>query len=141
MLVRKFREERGDGDDKELRGTITRAIDASPTLRNKKDLIEDFVDSISASGAIDEEWNRFMAAKREAELDKIITAEGLRPEETRAFIETVFRDGAIQTAGTSITKVLPPTSRFSARGGHGEKKQTVLAKLSEFFDRFFGLSS
>ena len=141
MLVQKYREERGDGDDKELRSTITRAVDASPSLRNKKDLIEDFVDSVSASGAIDEEWNRFVAARREAELDRIITAEGLHPEGTRAFIETAFRDGAVQAAGTSITKVLPPTSRFSAEGGHGEKKQIVLAKLSEFFDRFFGLSS
>jgi type I restriction enzyme, R subunit len=141
MLVQKYREERGNGDDRELRSTITRAVDASPTLRNKKDLIEDFVGSMSASGAVDEEWNRFVAVRREAELDRIITVEGLRPEETRAFIETAFLDGAVQATGTSITKVLPPTSRFSAGGGHGEKKQIVLAKLSEFFDRFFGLSA
>ncbi|MHB8706728.1 MAG: hypothetical protein ACYC77_09455 [Coriobacteriia bacterium] len=25
--------------------------------------------------------------------------------------------------------------------GHGEKKQRVLAKLAEFFERFFGLGS
>jgi type I restriction enzyme, R subunit len=141
MLVQKYREERGDGDDKELRSTIARAVDASPTLRNKKDLIEDFVDSVSTTGAIDEEWNRFVAAKREAELNAIITTEGLRPDKTRAFIETSFRDGEIRSAGTAITKVLPPTSRFSAGGGHGEKKQIVLGKLSEFFERFFGLSA
>ena len=38
--VQKYREERGDGDDKELRAGISRAIDSSPSLRNKKDLIE-----------------------------------------------------------------------------------------------------
>jgi type I restriction enzyme R subunit len=141
MLVQKYREERGDGDDKELRSTIIRAVDASPTLRNKKDLIEDFVESVSATGAIDEEWSRFVAAKREGELNAIITIEGLRPDETRAFIEAAFRHGAIQSAGTAITNVLPPTSRFSAGGGHREKKQIVLAKLSKFFERFFGLSA
>ena len=141
MLVQKYREKRGDGDDKELRSTITRAVDASPTLRNKRDLIEDFIDSVSATGAIDEEWIRFMAARRETELDAIIMTEGLRPDETRAFIETAFRRGAIQSAGTAITKVLSPTSRFSASGGHGEKKQIVIARLNEFFDRFFGLGA
>lgn len=141
MLVQKYRNERGDGDDKEIRTSISRAVDASPSLRNKKDLIEDFVDSVSANGEIDEEWRAFVRARREAELDAIIESEGLRPDETHAFIESAFSDGAIQTTGTAITKVLPPGSRFSAGGGHSEKKQRVLEKLSGFFERFFGLSS
>jgi type I restriction enzyme R subunit len=139
MLVEKWRESRGDGSDTELRVSIARAVDASPSLRNKKDLIEAFVDSVSASGEIDREWQAFILARRAAELDAIIEAEGLRSKETRAFIETAFRDGAIQSTGTAITKVLPPVSRFSPDGGHGEKKQRVLAKLGEFFERFFGL--
>jgi len=141
MLVQKYREERGDGDDKEIRAEITRAVDASPTLRNKKDLIEDFVDSLSADGEIDQEWRAFIAAKREAELATIITGENLRPAATRAFVETAFRDGQIRTSGTAITKVLPPVSRFAPSGGHGEKKQRVIQKLGAFFERFFGLSS
>ncbi|TAM66470.1 MAG: type I restriction endonuclease subunit R [Microbacteriaceae bacterium] len=141
MLVDKHRKERGDGDDKEIRAEITRAVDSSPSLRNKKDLIEDFVDRVSVNGEIDEEWNRFVAARREAELEEIIANENLRPDETRAFIEGAFRDGVIRTGGTAITKVLPPTSRFSPGGSHGEKKQRVIEKLGAFFERFFGLSS
>jgi type I restriction enzyme R subunit len=141
MLVEKWRASHGDGDDTEIRASIGRAVDASPSLRNKKDLIEAFVDSVSASGEIDKEWQAFILSRRAAELDAIIEAEGLRSEETRAFIETAFRDGAIQATGTAITKVLPPVSRFSPDGGHGEKKQRVLAKLGEFFERFFGLGS
>jgi type I restriction enzyme R subunit len=141
MLVQKYRDQRGDGDDKEIRAEITRAIDASPSLRNKKDLIEAFVDRVSATGAIDEEWTTYVAARRAAELDKIIEDEGLRADETREFVERAFRDGSIQSSGTAITRVLPPVSRFSADGGHGETKQRVLAKLGEFFERFFGLGS
>jgi len=140
MLVAKYREQFGDGQDKEVRAEISRAVDASPTLRNKKDLIEAFVDAVSVDGAVDEEWQAFVAAKREAELDAIIRDESLRAEETRAFIESAFRDGALRTTGTEITKVLPPTSRFSADGGHGEKKQRVIERLGAFFDRFLGLS-
>ncbi|MDF2049864.1 type I restriction endonuclease subunit R [Arthrobacter sp. Cr_A7] len=141
MLVHKYRAERGDGDDKEIRAEITRAVDASPSLRNKKDLIEDFVDSLSADGEIDQEWRAFIIAKRESELNAIIEDENLRPDETRIFMETAFRDGQILTTGTGITNVLPPTSRFSRTGGHGERKQSVIAKLSAFFERFFSLSS
>jgi type I restriction enzyme R subunit len=141
MLVQKYRDERGDGDDKEIRAEITRAVDASPSLRNKKDLIEDFVDNISVDGEIDQEWRAFIAAKRESELETIIADENLRPDETRVFVETAFRDGQIRTSGTAITKVLPPVSRFSADGGHGEKKQRVIKKLGAFFERFLGLSS
>ncbi len=141
MLVEKWRAAYGDGEDKEIRASISRAVDASPSLRNKKDLIEAFVDSVSTSGEIDEEWQAFIRARREAELTAIIAAEGLHPDETRAFVEKAFRDGVIQTTGTAITKVLPPVSRFSPDGGHGAKKQRVLAKLGEFFERFFGLGA
>jgi type I restriction enzyme R subunit len=141
MLVQKYRDERGDGDDKEIRAEITRAVDASPSLRNKKDLIEDFVDNISVDGEINEEWGAFIRAKRDAELANIITGENLRADETVAFVETAFRDGQIRTGGTAITKVLPPVSRFSLDGGHGEKKQRVIQKLGKFLERFFGLSS
>lgn len=139
MLVETFRANHGDGDDKDLRAEIARAVDASPSLRNKRDLIEDFVRRVSRSGAVDDEWQAFIAARREAELEAIIADENLRAEAARAFIETAFRDGALRTTGTAITKVLPPESRFSEDGGHGAKKQRVIEKLGAFFERFFGL--
>lgn len=139
LLVQKYRDERGDGDDREIRAEITRAIDASPTLRNKKDLIEAFVDRVSVAGQVDEEWSAFVAARRDAELEQIIRDESLQPDATREFIDRAIRDGALQSTGVAITKVLPPVSRFAADGAHGEKKQRVLDRLGEFFERFFGL--
>lgn len=141
MLVAKMREAKGDGLDVEIRAQITRAVDSSPTLRNKKDLIENFVDSVSATGEINAEWRAFVDTRRTAELNQIIEDEKLKPEETRAFVESAFRDGVIRTTGTAITKVMPATTRFSADGAHGEKKQRVLAKLIAFFERFMGLIS
>ena len=95
MLVEKYREPEGDGDDKEMRAEIARAVDASPSLRNKKDLIEDFVDRVTVDGAVDDAWQAYVAARREAELDAIIAAEGLRAEAARAFVAAAFRDGAL----------------------------------------------
>ncbi|MER7908440.1 type I restriction endonuclease subunit R [Streptomyces sp. NPDC096068] len=143
MLVAKWREARGNGSDKKMDALmdIQRSVDSSPTLRNKKNLIMDFVDRVSASGEIDEEWRTYVDARRTAELDAIISDERLKPEQTKSFIDQAFRDGAIPVTGTAITRILPPTSRFSAAGDHGEKKQRVLARLIEFFERFFGLGA
>lgn len=60
-----------------------------------------------------------MLAKKAEELERIITVENLNAEATRAFIDNAFRDGAIPSAGTAITKVLPLISRFSKDNGHG----------------------
>lgn len=61
-------------------------------------------------------------------MDQIIEYEKVKPEETVAVVEVAFRDGLIRTSGTAITKIIPPTTRFSADGGQGEKKQRVLAE-------------
>lgn len=139
LLVQKYRDERGDGDDREVRAEITRAIDASPSLRNKKELIEAFVDRVSVAGEVDQEWSAYVAARRDAELTQLIADENLQADATREFIDRAFRDGALQTTGVAITGVLPPASRFAPGGAHGEKKQRVLARLGEFFERYFGL--
>ena len=139
MLVARYLEKKGSGEDKEIRIAIHGAVDASPSLRNKKDLIEQFVDALSAKAKVDEEWTAFISARKAQELDRIIAEEGLRADETRAFVEAAFRDGEISVTGTAITKILPPLSRFDKNGSHGQKKQRVLEKLGAFFERFFGL--
>jgi type I restriction enzyme R subunit len=138
MLVRRYLEE-GKGEDKELRAAIDRAVDSSPSLRNKKDLIEQFVDSLTVDATVDEEWQAFVVAKRAHDLDQIIAEEDLDADETRAFVDNAFRDGAIPTAGTAITRVVRPVSRFSASNDHATKKRIALDKLGVFFERYFGL--
>jgi type I restriction enzyme, R subunit len=38
-----------------------------------------------------------------------------------------------------VTGILPPTSRFASDDIYGIKKQTVLDRLTAFFDRYFAL--
>ncbi len=139
LLVQRYRNTRGDGKNKEVLAEIRRAIESSPSLRNKKDLIQEFVDRISTSGTVDEQWNAYIAARRTSELDSIIKEEGLRSDETRAFVERAFREGAIQQSGTAITTILPPVSKFAIQSGYGESKRRVIGKLIEYLDRYLGL--
>lgn len=73
------------------------------------------------------EWNEYVAKQREADLEKIIQEEKLKPEETRRFLENVFQEGEVKTVGTDIDKMMPPVSRFGG-GNRTEKKQTIIEK-------------
>jgi len=139
LLVEQYLKSKGAGEDKEIRATIECAVNSSPSLRNKKDLIIQFVDSVNTKAKVDAQWQSFMAAKKIEELERIIIEENLNAEAAREFIDNAFRDGGIPSGGTAITKILPPVSRFSQNNGHAAKKQSVLGKLAVFFERYFGL--
>jgi len=141
MLVEKYLKKKGSGEGREIRADIERAVNASPSLHNKRDLIEQFVDSVSVSSKVDAAWAPFIEAKKTEELNRIIEDEGLNADETRKFVDNAFRDGAIPVTGTDIMKILPPVSRFDKKNSHGVKKRDVLNKLSVFFERFFVLLS
>ncbi len=138
-LIRKYHS--SNQEDKELLVDINKAIDSSVELRNKKELIEQFISSINADSSVDDDWQSFVNSKKVEELNQIITEENLDRDETYRFIESAFRDGGVQTSGTAITKIMPPVSRFSPDQSRGKKRETVLDKLASFFNKFFDISN
>ena len=136
MLVKKYHDTHCE--DKEVLITINKAIDASPELRSKKQLIETFITGINDVDDVMNEWHEFVVEQRDHDLNAIITEEKLKPEDTRKFMENAFRDGEIKTAGTDIDKLMPPISRFGG-GGRAKKKQGVIDKLKTFFEKYFGI--
>lgn len=138
-LIKKYH---GDHNkNREILVDINKAIDASVELRNKKDLINQFITTLDIHSVVDEDWHRFIEERKIVELEKIIEVEKLKKEETYAFVKNAFRDGAIPTSGTAITKILPPVSIFNPDWRRIEKRESVLQKLMNFFDRFFDISS
>ena len=127
--------------NKELLLDINKAIDSSVELRNKKDLINQFITSLDVHSVVDEDWQNFVDAKKKEELEEIIASEGLDPDATYSFIKNAFRDGNVPTTGTAITKVLPAVSRFSESGERTQKRESVLDKLTRFFEKFFDISA
>jgi len=126
--------------NRELLVDINKAIDSSVELRNKKDLINQFIASLDVHSVVDDDWRKFMDKKKIEELEQIISSEDLDHDATYSFIKNAFRDGSVATTGTAITKVLPPVSRFSPTGERTQKRESVLDKLTKFFERFFDIS-
>ncbi len=138
-LVRKYHE--SHLEDKEIVVKIQKAINASPDLRKKKELIEQFIANLTPQSDVDDDWNSYIRSRMKEQLDEIIAEENLKDNETRDFVEHAFRNGYIQENGTELAGILPPMSRFTPSGDRMKKRETVLERLKEFFDRFFDLIS
>lgn len=136
MLVAKYHD--SNCQDTEILVDIKKAIGGSIELRSKKQLIEDFIAQINTSTDIQKDWQSYIAKKREEELTAIIAEQKLKPEETKTFIENSFRDGVLRTTGIDIDIILPPVSRFGG-GNRSEVKKTVIERLKEFFEKYFGI--
>ena len=148
QLVKQYHED--NCQNKIIIAKIQKAIGSSPELRDKKDLIMKFIERMTPKPGekpkeetdINDEWNDYIERQRDAELQAIIREEGLREKETRKFVAQSFADGYVTTTGIAITKVLPPMPIFGGGAANREKKkQMVLNKLTDFFNKFFGISS
>lgn len=138
MLVAKYHD--SNCTDKEILGSIDKAIKSSLALRSKKELIDNFIERMNVNTNVYDDWNKFVKEQKEIDLKNLITEENLNETETRKFLENSFRDGQVKTTGTDIEKILPPMRRFGG-GNRTEKKQTIIDKIKKFFEKYFGLGN
>ena len=135
MLIEKYHS--GGSKDQKLLDSIHSSVNASLDLREKRDLIEKYLNSRESGEEL--EWNEYIEREKQLALQDLINKNHLKPKETQEFMNRAFRDGEMKTTGTDIDKLMPPISRF---GGNkrDEKKSGIVRKLTEFFDRFLGLN-
>ena len=139
-LVLKYH--KSNSKDKEIKARIGNAIGGSAELRNKRELIENFIERITAKkGDIDivEEWDEHVEKEKAEEIEQIIKDENLKPEETYQFINDCFEMGYLQTVGVAITNILPPMPIFGKGNLRKEKKQRVIDRLTTFFNRYINI--
>ena len=136
MLVKKYHDTHCE--DKEILITIHKAVESSPELRSKKELIECFIRGVNDVDDIMIEWQDYVVEMREQELILIIGQEQLKPVETRKFLDSAFVEGEVKTVGTDIDKILPPVSRFGG-GNRAAKKKKVIDRLMAYFEKYYGI--
>lgn len=138
MLVQKYHD--SNCQDKVIIADVERAITSSYDLRNKRDLIESFIDGLDRSEDVTTDWRRYVEKARESELAAIIAEENLDDARTRELVERSFRDGGIPESGTEVSSLmLRKPSRFGKSGAYETMKQRVMDRLKAFYERFAGL--
>lgn len=116
-------------------------VDASPNLRNKRELIEQFIKGITSGSDVGESWADYIKQQKEEELNKIIEEEKLKPIETRNFMAMAFRNGFVSMSGVAFAQILPAVSRFSKDSKREEMRQRVFEKLCAYLEKYKDMSN
>lgn len=147
-ILERVAEAVGHGEDREAYADIQRLIHVSPELRNKADLVVEFVERMGVrpdgvahregadASELGREWTRFVARHLEEDLDKIIGDERMNPEKTRELVSRSFMGGGVPVTGTQLPDCLPKRSFFSPDGESELARHRVVAKLQEFYERY-----
>ncbi len=129
----------------EIQGVKTKIepmINSSIELRNKKDLIMDFIDKYNKDQEVHAYFQEYIHQKREEEFQNIIEENRLNEENAYSFMQHAFKGGEINFSGTEFPKIIgEKLSRFNKNSRYQEVKEKVAASLSRFFHRFCDLTS
>ncbi len=136
-LVRLYHED--NTKDKEIIVKIEKAVDSSVELRNKRDLILNFVHNLSPQADMDTAWREHVEREKAKQIDEVIAQENLKADLTHSFMEDSLKDGYFSEVGINFANILPPMSRFTPNNERGKKRETVAEKLKTIFNRFLGL--
>ncbi|VTX73022.1 Type I restriction enzyme EcoR124II R protein [Campylobacter jejuni] len=119
--------------------SILKTIISNPSLRDKKELIEEFLNEIDHNKNSDYKslFENFMQRKKEQELNKLIKDENLNENLTKEYLDEAFELNFFQDKGEGIGRLMPLINPFAPKSeGNDEKRQQIIDKLKSFFDKF-----
>ena len=127
--------------DSKIKQEILKSLESSPSLRNKKELLREFLELLSGSKSedFDSLFKSFIKDKYKEHLQKLIESENLQKEKAKDFLYNAIKIGEFQELGVEISEVLPKMSIFAGGKQKEEneaKRKNVIAQMREFFDRF-----
>ncbi len=139
FLVQQFND--GHQGNVEIMIKIRKAIDSSPDLRNKKELIEQFIDSLTPNSDVLDLWREFVNEQKCREFDAIIEEEHLKAAQAKEFIKISFNRGYVPEGGLELNGIMPPINPFDPNANREGKVRQVLERLKAFFNKYFDISN
>ncbi len=127
--------------DNEIRIRIIKAIDSSPDLRDKRQLIENFIDSLTPDSHVDEDWRDYVNAAKRHEYQTIIAEEHLKAQPAIDFIQMAWERGYVPEGGLELDAIMPAINPFDPTANREGKIQKVLERIKTFFTKFFEVSN
>lgn len=130
-----------ESHDREIIIKAIKSVQASPDLRNKEELIRDFIEQHTPDNDVHDQWERFVRESQKKQIEEIIKEENLKRDKALEYVGQAFRDGEVRDSGTAIVEILPPMGLFGSAGAkRTEKKNRVIQRLKDFFSRFYDIS-
>ena len=138
FLVEQYR--KSHNQDGEIRVRITKAIDSSPDLRDKKELIEKFIEQLTPDSEVDTAWRQYVNDEKRRQFNDIVEEEHLKRDQAVEFMENAYERGYVPEGGMELDGIMPPMNPFDPQANRQGKIQTVLERLKAFFQRFATIS-
>ena len=139
FLVEQYR--KSHNQDGEIRVRISKAIDSSPDLRDKKELIDKFIEQLTPDSEVDAAWRVFVNNEKRRQFDAIVEEENLKRDKAVEFIENAYERGYVPEGGMELDGIMPPINPFDANANREGKIANVLERLKAFFQRFADISN
>ena len=139
FLVEQYR--KSHKQDGEIRVRISKAIDSSPDLRDKKELIEQFIEQLTPNSEVDAAWRQYVNSEKRKQFDAIVNEENLKRDKAVEFIENAYERGYVPEGGMELDGIMPPINPFDVNANREGKIAVVLEKLKAFFQRFADISN
>lgn len=137
-LVKQYHD--GHQNDLEIRIKINKAINSSPDLRDKKELIDKFINDLTPDSDVDGEWRQYVNREKREQFNQIIEEEHLKRQEAVEFIENAFQRGYVPEGGMELDGIMPPINPFDPTANRQGKITIVLERLKAFFNKFFSIA-
>lgn len=132
-------EEYNQSKQEKIKENILKILISNPSLRDKKELIEEFLNEIDNNTTTNYKilFENFMQRKKEEELQKIIKEENLHASLTKEYLDGAFELSFFQDKGENIGRLLPHIDPFAPKSeGNDEKREKIIDKLKGFFNQF-----
>ncbi len=139
FLVEQYND--GHQDNAEIMVKIRKAIDSSPDLRDKKELIEKFIGSLTPDSEVNDLWREYVNMQKRREFEAIVKDENLKEREAKEFIETSFKRGYVAEGGLELNGIMPPINPFDPNANREGKLRQVVERIKAFFNKYFGIAN
>ena len=138
FLVKEMQGDRADVGALEIK--INKAIDSSPDLRDKKELINQFIESLTPDSDVSEKWKEYVNEQKRREFNAIVTEEHLKEGPAKEFIATAWERGYVPEGGLELNGIMPPINPFDPNANREGKLQEVLKRIKSFFGKYFEIA-
>lgn len=139
FLVEQYR--KSHKQDGEIRVRINKAIDSSPDLRDKKELIDKFIEQLTPDSGVDAAWRVFVNVEKRRQFEAIVDEEHLKRQQAVDFIENAYERGYVPEGGMELDGMMPPLNPFDPSADRQGKIQRVVERLKAFFNRFASITN
>ena len=138
FLVEQYR--KSHNQDGEIRVRISKAIDSSPDLRDKKELIDKFIEQLTPDSEVDAAWRQYVNEEKRRQFEALVQEEQLKREQAVEFMENAYERGYVPEGGMELDGIMPSINPFDPTANREGKIARVVERLKAFFKRFADIS-